>query len=529
MKLFEYSIPPKYSLIMAHQYLLKTQFAVALTCILLLGINSCKQNDPMQKTIIEGIITEFDDPYDIPAIDLFEFMPLSGEYKKQSFFIESDGTFRFEFEQLYPLDIYILFKEMFSIYAQPGDSIYLTIDARMLTDTSNTLGFENKYIQIQCPNQRFQDEYQDFTLAFRRSFQTHDDFIALEEAQKNLDPTEYLEYVKERSLKYNTFLNEYVKQNSSGRTFHEWSNNWLYAAEISDLLRYTWRHPSLNELDQDTYRAPEEYYNFLRDKRHNDEKLFVSQYYRAFLHQLYMHLFREFHQSELHNHLDSLYKVDNNVEVRRLHLNYIIENSTGFEQEYLVSRLYSKLIFWKMVDEYDALYDPSLVDRDDYNQILANEYAELQKLIVKPVYAKDLNLHDSGISEEDLVFQFLPEKFPDKVIYVDFWAPWCGPCMAEMPHSIKLQERLEGKDVVFVFLASKCSEDSWKATIAQKQLSGEHFLLSDKEYTLLADRFNISGIPRYMIIDKNGMVINDNATRPSNENLVEILEALSEK
>ena len=512
-----------------YMYSIKTQFSVLLTCILCLGILSCEQDDPLQKTIIKGIITEFNNPYDLPAVELIDFMPFNGEWEISSCFIESDGAFRFEFEQLYPQGIYIKFKEMFSVYAHPGDSIFLTIDARMLSDTSNTVGFENEYIQIVCPNQRFQDEYQSFTQTFKGEFQTMDDFLALKEAQKNLDHSAYSEFIKNRSVKQQAFLEKYFKTNNPSREFREWADNWIYLSELEDLIRYSWLHPMYNELDRNTFRLPESYYDFLKDERHNNEKLFASIQYRSFLDELYMHLYREFNQSELFSQFDSLYKAGNKTEAMRLRLNYINKNSNGFEQEYFVSKIFSSLIYWKMLDEYDVLYDPLLVGRDDYNQVLANEYTELQKLIAKPVFAKDLNLHDSGISEEDLVFQSLPGKFPDKVIYVDFWAPWCGPCMAEMPQSKKLQEKLKGKNVVFVFLANNCSEESWKATIAQKQLSGEHFLLSDKEYTLVADIFNIAGIPRYMIIDKEGIVVNDNAPRPSDESLVGLLETLSKE
>jgi hypothetical protein len=99
--------------------------------------------------------------------------------------------------------------------------------------------------------------------------------------------------------------------------------------------------------------------------------------------------------------------------------------------------------------------------------------------------------------------------------------------MAEMPHSKALQKKMEGSGVVFIFLASRCSEKSWKATIADRQLSGEHYLLDDREYALLADTFNIAGIPRYMILDKQGAVVNDNAPRPGDDSLVPLLESLN--
>ncbi len=79
--------------------------------------------------------------------------------------------------------------------------------------------------------------------------------------------------------------------------------------------------------------------------------------------------------------------------------------------------------------------------------------------------------------------------------------------------------------VRLMILSCRCTEKSWKATISEKQLSGKHFLLSDEEYALLSNRFSFSGIPHYLIIDKNGLVVNDRAPRPSEKDrLVELIE-----
>ena len=514
---------------MKHKNLLTIHYTILLAFILCSGAIRSANANPIQKTIISGLVTNFENHNDLPALELINYMPFINEWNTYSCFIEQDGVFRFEIELLYPKEIMIKFKGMFTIYANPGDNIFLTIDAGMLSDTSNTRNLEYKYISVDCPHQRFQDEYLKFTVAFSNKFQSYDDFLTEREAKKNLDHSEYFNHVKDRSGRYYAYLDEYIKKNKLSIAFQEWANNWLFATEIRDLLRYGWRHPMLNELDRTTFRLPDEYYSFLEDEKHNDEKLMTSHQYLGFLHELYMHLHHEFHQSEIQSKYKSLYETGNETEANRLWLNYIIENTKGFEQEYFVSRFFSRLIYWKFIDKYDLLYDSSLVGRGDYNQVLAYEYANLQKFIFEPVFAKDLNLHHSSISEEELIFKTLPDRFPNKVIYVDFWAPWCGPCMAEMPHSKELQERLKGEDVIFVFLASNCTEKSWKATISQKQLSGEHFLLKDTEYAMLVDKFNIAGIPRYMVIDRKGMVVNDDAPRPSAENIVGILESLSNK
>jgi thiol-disulfide isomerase/thioredoxin len=114
----------------------------------------------------------------------------------------------------------------------------------------------------------------------------------------------------------------------------------------------------------------------------------------------------------------------------------------------------------------------------------------------------------------DEFFEKLVAPYKGKVVYIDFWAPWCGPCMGEMPYSQKLQNELEGKEVVFLYIGVSCSKQSWQNTIKEADLKGEHYYANENDGQALSAKFNIVGIPRYVLVDKEGKVKDGDAPRP---------------
>lgn len=112
------------------------------------------------------------------------------------------------------------------------------------------------------------------------------------------------------------------------------------------------------------------------------------------------------------------------------------------------------------------------------------------------------------------------DKYLGKVIYIDFYATWCGPCIAEIPFAQELHHAFKSSDVVFLNLCAKSSEENWKTLLENKNIMGENYLLSDDEYVLLSKLFEIKGLPTYAIVDKNGDIVSLKASRPSSKKIV---------
>jgi thiol-disulfide isomerase/thioredoxin len=124
------------------------------------------------------------------------------------------------------------------------------------------------------------------------------------------------------------------------------------------------------------------------------------------------------------------------------------------------------------------------------------------------------------------------EKYKNKVVYVDFWASWCGPCRQQFPFSKKLHEELtekQRKNIVFLYISIDEDLGAWKNAIEKLELkNGEHGYSEGGWGAEVVRKYKINGIPRYMIIDKKGAIVQPEAPRPSDPNLKDILIKLME-
>lgn len=116
-----------------------------------------------------------------------------------------------------------------------------------------------------------------------------------------------------------------------------------------------------------------------------------------------------------------------------------------------------------------------------------------------------------------------------KVIYMDVWATWCGPCKTELPFSKKIQKDFEGNDqVVFLYVSIDESIPDWHKMLKKdKDFRGVH--INQKQHQqpgAIWESYLMTGIPRYVLIDAKGKIVQSNASRPSSGKVTGEIQAL---
>jgi thiol-disulfide isomerase/thioredoxin len=121
------------------------------------------------------------------------------------------------------------------------------------------------------------------------------------------------------------------------------------------------------------------------------------------------------------------------------------------------------------------------------------------------------------------------EDLKGKYVYIDVWATWCGPCIAEIPALKELEKAYHNKNIEFVSISidEYKDKDKWSKMIETKGLKGIQ-LIADKDWSSdFVKQYAIDGIPRFILLDDEGNIISSDAPRPSDSKLKDVLDELA--
>ena len=138
-------------------------------------------------------------------------------------------------------------------------------------------------------------------------------------------------------------------------------------------------------------------------------------------------------------------------------------------------------------------------------------------------------VNETPDTKGDKLFDAIMQKYKGKVVFVDFWATWCSPCRSGIERMKPLKEELKDSDIAFVYITNPTSpSDTWNMMIPD--IKGEHYRVAQDEWNYFASKFNISGIPHYLLVDRDGTVVKDKLYfASSNRELKSLLEEYLDK
>ncbi|MEO6949471.1 MAG: TlpA disulfide reductase family protein, partial [Ginsengibacter sp.] len=145
----------------------------------------------------------------------------------------------------------------------------------------------------------------------------------------------------------------------------------------------------------------------------------------------------------------------------------------------------------------------------DIAEVVKTRFGHLEKMLPgKPSPDIILNtVKNENIASKDF--------FKGKLTYIDMWATWCKPCIAEFPDLAILKTEYKNENIQFVSISSDEKRDTWLNYVEKQGLSGSQFWVDNESKKLYNKGFNINMIPRFILLDGKGNIINANAPRPS--------------
>lgn len=157
--------------------------------------------------------------------------------------------------------------------------------------------------------------------------------------------------------------------------------------------------------------------------------------------------------------------------------------------------------------ENDALTEADLASlRSLKNPFYAEACEAIQARVRRELAALEgkVKIEETPDVAPDKLFDAIVAPCKGKVVLVDFWNTWCGPCQAAIKANEPLKTgELKSDDIVWIYLANETSPlVTYKTQIGK--IAGKHYRLNEEQWKYLCEKFKVDGIPSYVLVDRDG-------------------------
>lgn len=287
-----------------------------------------------------------------------------------------------------------------------------------------------------------------------------------------------------------------------------------FAAIERERLRYLYAqsmivYPIHRQMEDPSYLPGPEYYDAIRELVVERRDLADVEPYRVFMNFGIAALLRE-----RGGEAPGLY------ERTLASMRYVAENFTDEKVKQTLLRVMAmEYVFFKGVRntrELRALVDNYITDE----RMLREVHEEFARRDPKAVGRRspDFAAEDAAGAIRSL------DDFQGKYLYIDLWATWCGPCRAELPHLKALAQKFAGRNIVFLGLSVDKDRAAWEEALRSGELPGTQLLLGPGSD--FQQDYEVEGIPRFILLDPEGRIVDPNMLRPSSGEIERVLGEL---
>ncbi len=431
--------------------------------------------------------------------------------------LDSLGYFTATFESYTPTDVWVQYKTNFLVLTHPGDSIYVEFDGipQQRPELLKSIKFGGNAVTQNQDAAKFQLMY--------FSSPMHYDWDAKKKAVKEFEKDEYISYLDSLQNIRSKLYNQFVTDVNPKKETKIWAKTYLDNEYYNGIAFYPEDHKRANNLNNKEWSVPISYYDSLKKRLPLSESMFISGYALSnFINRFHYRYVRNNLWEELEN---QKYKSNNgyiaapsNVMDSLKVFGIIKHTPDSLLQQMILTELVSQNFEKsdiKLFEKYRNVIESNIKEPFLIEPLL-EKYNQIKERLENPQIASDAMLKKIANSSAKQIMDSIMQSNKGKVIYLDCWATWCGPCISEMPNSKELMKKMDAKDVAFVYMCLNSEEKLWKASLAELQLTGQHYYLTKEQSTDIVKVFEVNGIPYYFLIDKKGVIVEKGShLRPS--------------